>query len=148
MRGGRTPPESPAGRSRDGRREGAPASRRPSLFWLLGFFLLGVLAVASPYVYRTYFQTEEGRRKLELEVEKIKQKALEIKDRAGEYIPADLEELEALAARLEKAAGSARDEVLEELRERGLTPAELKKKVEEFRRKRKERKEDAPDDTE
>jgi len=110
--------------------------------------LLGVVAAASPYVYRTYFQTEEGRRKLELEVEKIKQKALEIKDRAGEYIPADLEELEGLAARLEHAAGSARDDVLEELRERGLTPAELKKKVEEFRRKRKERKEDAPDDTE
>jgi len=148
MRGRESPPGGPAGRTGGGERESAPRSWRPALFWLLGFFLLGVVAAASPYVYRTYFQTEEGRRKLELEVEKIKQKALEIKDRAGEYIPADLEELEDLAARLEHAAGSARDDVLEELRERGLTPAELKKKVEEFRRKRKERKEDAPDDTE
>ena len=106
----------------------------------MGFFLLGALAVSLPYLYRRHFMSAEGESKVEAELERLKEKLKEIKDRAEGYIPTDLDELQELARKVEETAGSVREEAFRKLRERGLDPAELKKKIEELKRKIKGRK--------
>lgn len=113
-------------------REGAAASRRASWFWVLAFIVFAALAVAAPLVYKRYFMTPEAKARMEADTQKLRQKLREIKEGVEKRIPAELEKLEQLADKLKQKAGTVRDETLKELRERGLTPADLKRKIEEL----------------